>query len=205
MRKYSPLIITIVVIFALSSTLICGTILFQKPNNDISFQQVINKSYSNKEISALKRRFEEENLSLFYFKLKYHPQCIRQTTPESRYAILLGEEDTRIFVFWNEDTNIIYEIFEEHPFLELEDFAEVSIGETCMEDVLLLDPNFSNTSIKATLSTGHIVKEGIVNIEYDVDTRIVQSVQFFSNDEVLELLYESPIIFIPYVFPQDKI
>lgn len=180
--------------------------LFQKPNNDILYSQAIKHTYSNKETDTLNKLFKEDNLPLYYFKLRYRPQCIRKTDSASEYAILLGEDGTRIFVFWNSETNNIYQISHLKNFFDYNDFSKaVVIGETSLDSVIELDSNFSNTSTKANISTGHILRDGVINVEYDSNTKIVKKLQYYSNDEIVDFSDDFPMVFIPYILPKDKL
>ncbi len=204
-RKFLILMVALTALYIVATIIKYSAVFRWNPNNDIEFRQAISTKFSNAEINDLKQRFQDNKLTLFYFKFRYQPQCIRQSTQENEYAILLSEDEKRIFVFWNTTTNKIYAVYEVSAFLKYEDFSTVVIGKTSFEDILLLDPNGTDTSVKASLSTGHIVTEGVVNIEYDVDTQIVKAMQFYSNDEIIDSLSEYPIMFIPYILPQDKI
>lgn len=173
----------------------------RKPDNNENVYQVVNKHFSEEELKQLETDIYQGEISLFNFKLKYRPQCIRETF-QGEYAILLGENDERLFVFWAED-NRLYATYNSQTFLEKKDFESIHIGETQLEDVLLFDKSAVSVPFSLRTFTGHITKDGVFVIEYD-KSNIVLSMDFYSNDDLLSKTNEIPIKLIPYILPQDK-
>lgn len=184
--------------------------LFQKPNNDILYVQSVTRYCSEEDIFELKNCFEEGKLSLSVFLMKYRPQCIRQTINDGRYALLLGDNNTRVFVCWSDTTRKIYNVIIIKQFLENKDFKSLNIGESEYSDILKMDGNSIDISKADEPITGHITSDGVTILKYNVVLEsgtpkyLVKSIDCYSNEDVSEMIRSNPFMSLLYLLPQDK-
>lgn len=81
-----------------------------------------------------------------------------------------------------------------------------------MSDIEILDGSAVYYDLSAVRVTGHIVKEGLVIIEYDhlldgkiLNDPVVKNVNFYSNNEILSMMESNYYVSTtPYILPKDK-
>lgn len=208
----------ILVVFALSiSAFYLGKVLIiklYKPDNEVSYDQVIDRRISSTEIYELKEKYENDGMSLAYFLLKYRPQCIRQSTDDTRYALLRGYYDEMVYVFWNTETNKITNIINKgfrylsgYEYMENSDFDFVEIGKTHFSEIAHRDDSLISVGTTPNPKSAHITKEGVVIVSYKPEEydMIVTAIEYYSNDEIPQLKEKSVLYaLIPYILPKDK-
>lgn len=196
-----------------------------RPENETPYYQVIDRRISSTEIYELKELFENEKLSLQRFLLYYRPQCVRQPTDDTRYALLVGLEDEMVYVFWDVQTNAIINVFDVgyrystgYKYMENKDYDYVVAGETHYSEIAFNDKNLIWVGTNPIPKTAHITKEGVVIISYYADINgkngfeglslgdyKVKEIKYYSNEEIPLLREETPMYYyIPYILPQDK-
>lgn len=204
MKKQKRLIIVLIIIFIASIIVltVCFPI-FQKPDNTTPYEKKITKHYSEKDILFLRRLFEDGRLtSSTAFLLLYRPQCVREIPYGDKYALLLGDDGTKVFVVLGKKR--IANLIIENSFLENKNFESVDIGKTTFEEMLEFDNNSVNLSREVEPATGHITQEGVVVIKYELPNLIVKSIDYYSNEEIINMLQDHPLLVLTYLLPQDK-
>lgn len=183
-----------------------------KYNNEKDFQELITYRYSSEEFSDIQADLKSgKDISLFEIVDSKKIECIRNIEG-IRYALLLSEKNEKLFIFFD-DNNIVTDAFYiENDFLEQKDFINVQEGATLMSDIEILDGSAVYYDLSAVRVTGHIVKEGLVIIEYDrlldgkiLNDPVVKNVNFYSNNEILSMMESNYYVSTtPYILPKDK-
>ncbi len=124
--------------------------------------------------------------------------------------VLLLEDGSNAFVFFDEE-NILYHIMVSNGFQSKEAFCALVMEQLPKNEVMNVDLNRISLPISALELTVHFVQEGICIVEYSqiedgklTDNPIVSSVDFISNESLLE--NEDPFIrlCVPFIFENDK-
>lgn len=206
MKKHKKAILITFLVFAfiVSSLFIIfyySTGLTQKADNHTDLHQVITRRYSQKKLDQLEKLVAENQLTLKSFKVNYRPQCIRETS-QGEYAVLLGENEERFFVFWTKE-NKLYATYRTTEFLERENFSFAQSKPIILDDVLKLDKSTISIPGAAHKYTGHILKEGVLLLEYD-NSLTLQKRTFVSNQDFLQQGNTAYFDFVPVILEQDK-
>lgn len=183
-----------------------------KYDNEQDFQDLITYRYSSGEFSDIQEALKSgKDISLFKIADPKKMECLRNVEG-IKYALLLSEKNEKLFIFFD-DNNIVTDAFYiENDFLEQKDFINVQEGVTLMSDIEILDGSAVYYDLSAVWVTGHIVKEGLIIIEYDrlldgklLNDPVVKSIDFYSNDEILEIMASNYyVLTTPYILPKDK-
>jgi|GEM_PF-1698088 len=228
-KRFRVLCIALLLIFiSILSVIYIGNILIvkaYKPDNKVQYNQVVDRRISSTEIYELKDLFEKDKLSLPHFLFYYRPQCIREPTVDTRYALLVGNEDELVYVFWDVQTNIITNIIDVgyrystgYKYPENKDFEFIVEGETSFSEVAFHDKNLIWCGTNPIPKTAHITKEGVVIITYyaDINDKIdnenfvlgdykVEKIEYCSNENIPIMREKEPMYYaIPCILPQDK-
>lgn len=202
--------ITLIIIINLLILSICINIYVTshtfKYDNNQPISEVSNKRYSKEDIYKLENAFSFSNIYVDYpfweFNLKYKPEIIRKTSV-GYYAILLHEDDSLCFVFWNFE-NKIYSIYRTRGFVSSEEFKNtVSLGKTTFNEMKERVFDFFVYPSSKKIATAHLCIDGIIVVEYD-DYLVAESFEFYSNEKLTEKNNDF-INIVPYILPTDKI
>lgn len=183
-----------------------------KYNNEQDFQELITYRYSSQEFSDIQENLKSGNdINLFEIVDSEKIECIREIE-DIRYALLLSEKNERLFVFLNSDNVVTDSFYIENDFLEQRDFDNVQEGVTLKSDIEALDETPVYYAVSSEMVTGHIVKEGIIIIEYNrflngkkLNNPVVKSINFYGNDEILSIMESNFFVSnTPYILPIDK-
>lgn len=183
-----------------------------KYDNEQDFHDLITYRYTSKEFSDMQEALKSgKDISLFDIADSKKMECLRNVEG-NKYALLLSEKNEKLFIFFD-DNNIVTDAFYiENDFLEQKDFINVQEGVTLMSDIEILDGSAVYYDLSAVWVTGHIVKEGLIIIEYDrlldgklLNDPVVKSIDFYSNDKILEIMASNYyVLTTPYILPKDK-
>lgn len=183
-----------------------------KYNNEQNFQELITYRYSSQDFSDIQEDLKSgKDISLFEIVDSKKIECIRNIK-DTRYTLLLSEKNEKLFIFFDANNVVTNAFYIENDFLEQKDFINVQEGVTLKSDIEILDGSVVYYDVSAVMVTGHIVKEGIVIIEYDrllngkiLNDPVVKSINFYSNDEILSIMDSDYFISTtPYILPIDK-
>lgn len=174
-------------------------------DNESSICMVVNKRYSKKQIDKLEEKISFSNIyadySFWAFNLEYKPECIRKTSL-GYYAVLIHEDKSFCFVFWNFD-NKIYSIYRTNGFVPSTDFKKsIVIGESSFEEIKNVGFDFFGYPFSKKVATAHICTDGILVVDYD-DNWVAESIKFYSNEE-LDDTDDDYLKMVPYILSQDK-
>lgn len=175
-------------------------------DNETPILSLADKRYSKKQIDKLEEEISFSNIYSDYsfseFKLMYDPECIRKT-PFGYYAVLIQDDDSHCFVFWNFQ-NEIYSIYRTNGFASSVEFSEsIVIGESRLSEMRNSNFDFFGYPFSKKVITAHICVDGILLVDYD-DNFVVESFDFYSNEELLKT-EDDYLKMVPYILPQDKL
>lgn len=184
--------------------------------NNMKFDQTTNKNnlltekYPISLIEELKNVAESGHMTFSKFKRDFNIQCVRKTH-QGYYVVLLLEDDSNAFVFFNEEDTLIRIIISK-GFKSKNEFQNQVIEQMPKSEVLSFDTNTIIAPVSAIDITAHIVQEGICIVKYSrsaggeiLADPIVTSVKFFDNESIATC--EDPFIRneIPFIFEVDKV
>lgn len=184
--------------------------------NDMKFDQTTNKNnlltekYPISLIEELKNVADSGHMTFSKFKRDFNIQCVRKTH-QGYYVVLLLEDDSNAFVFFNEEDTLIRIIISK-GFKSKNEFQNQVIEQMPKSEVLSFDTNTIIAPVSAIDITAHIVQEGICIVKYSrsaggemLADPIVTSVKFFDNESIATC--EDPFIRneIPFIFEVDKV
>lgn len=138
-------------------------------NNNRKSSDLITKKYSATDIQALENAIYHSNKIGNYYELKwnYNIQCLRKT-PQGYYAILLQEDEKRVFVFMNDNLEIEELLIADQTFKSKNDFEKIVKNQSVpffeLDD---FDINYFPSRSSIYYANAHIVKEGGVYIIVD--------------------------------------
>lgn len=184
--------------------------------NNMKFDQTTNKNnlltekYPISLIEELKNVADSGHMTFSKFKRDFNIQCVRKTH-QGYYVVLLLEDDSNAFVFFNEEDTLIRIIISK-GFKSKNEFQIQVIEQMPKSEVLSFDTNTIIAPVSAIDITAHIVQEGICIVKYSrsaggeiLADPIVTSVKFFDNESIATC--EDPFIRneIPFIFEVDKV
>ena len=184
--------------------------------NNMKFDQTTNKNnlltekYPISLIEELKNVADSGHMTFSKFKRDFNIQCVRKTH-QGYYVVLLLEDDSNAFVFFNEEDTLIRIIISK-GFKSKNEFQNQVIEQKPKSEVLSFDTNTIIAPVSAIDITAHIVQEGICIVKYSrsaggeiLADPIVTSVKFFDNESIATC--EDPFIRneIPFIFEVDKV
>ena len=184
--------------------------------NNMKFDQTTNKNnlltekYPISLIEELKNVADSGHMTFSKFKRDFNIQCVRKTH-QGYYVVLLLEDDSNAFVFFNEEDTLIRIIISK-GFKSKNEFQNQVIEQMPKSEVLSFDTNTIIAPVSAIDITAHIVQEGICIVKYSrsaggeiLADPIVTSVKFFDNESIATC--EDPFIRneIPFLFEVDKV
>lgn len=184
--------------------------------NNMKFDQTTNKNnlltekYPISLIEELKNVADSGHMTFSKFKRDFNIQCVRKTH-QGYYVVLLLEDDSNAFVFFNEEDTLIRIIISK-GFKSKNEFQNQVIEQMPKSEVLSFDTNTIIAPVSAIDITAHIVQEGICIVKYSrsaggemLADPIVTSVKFFDNESIATC--EDPFIRneIPFIFGVDKV
>lgn len=184
--------------------------------NNMKFDQTTNKNnlltekYPISLIEELKNVADSGHMTFSKFKRDFNIQCVRKTH-QGYYVVLLLEDDSNAFVFFNEEDTLIRIIISK-GFKSKNEFQNQVIEQMPKSEVLSFDTNTIIAPVSAIDITAHIVQEGICIVKYSrsaggeiLADPIVMSVKFFDNESIATC--EDPFIRneIPFIFEVDKV
>lgn len=184
--------------------------------NNMKFDQTTNKNnlltekYPISLIEELKNVADSGHMTFSKFKRDFNIQCVRKTH-QGYYVVLLLEDDSNAFVFFNEEDTLIRIIISK-GFKSKNEFQNQVIEQMPKSEVLSFDTNTIIAPVSAIDITAHIVQEGICIVKYSrsaggemLADPIVTSVKFFDNESIATC--EDPFIRneIPFIFEVDKV
>lgn len=181
-------------------------------NNEQSYQELITYKYDSDEFYSIRETLDSGNeIALFDVIANENIECVRKIEDIS-YLILLSEMDEKLFVFFDADFKVTGSYCVKDEFLNEDDFASVQTGTTQSSLIFEMDKNRIFYPFDTDLKTGHITKEGIVIISYNImgdgeilNDPVVESIEFYNNDEILKMREDNFFIQImPYILPIDK-
>ena len=182
----------------------------------MKFDQTTNKNnlltekYPISLIEELKNVADSGHMTFSKFKRDFNIQCVRKTH-QGYYVVLLLEDDSNAFVFFNEEDTLIRIIISK-GFKSKNEFQIQVIEQMPKSEVLSFDTNTIIAPVSAIDITAHIVQEGICIVKYSrsaggeiLADPIVTSVKFFDNESIATC--EDPFIRneIPFIFEVDKV
>lgn len=184
--------------------------------NNMKFDQTTNKNnlltekYPISLIEELKNVADSGHMTFSKFKRDFNIQCVRKTH-QGYYVVLLLEDDSNAFIFFNEEDTLIRIIISK-GFKSKNEFQNQVIEQMPKSEVLSFDTNTIIAPVSAIDITAHIVQEGICIVKYSrsaggeiLADPIVTSVKFFDNESIATC--EDPFIRneIPFIFEVDKV
>lgn len=184
--------------------------------NNMKFDQTTNKNnlltekYPISLIEELKNVADSGHMTFSKFKRDFNIQCVRKTH-QGYYVVLLLEDDSNAFVFFDEEDTLIRIIISK-GFKSKNEFQNQVIEQMPKSEVLSFDTNTIIAPVSAIDITAHIVQEGICIVKYSrsaggeiLADPIVTSVKFFDNESIATC--EDPFIRneIPFIFEVDKV
>lgn len=211
-RKIIIIIVVIICILIFGICLLRGEKMKINYNNEQNFLELITYRYSSQDFSDIQEDLKSgRDISLFEIVDPKKIECIRNIE-DTRYALLLSEKNEKLFIFFDANNVVTDAFYIENDFLEQSDFINVQEGVTLKSDIEILDRSVVYYDVSAVMVTGHIVKEGIVIIEYDrllngkiLNDPVVKSINFYSNDEILLIMDSDYFVSTtPYILPIDK-
>lgn len=173
-------------------------------NNEKSIKELVTVEYTDLELKRLTDRIDSgEPITLGDVKKDFSIECMRKTDQGS-YLVLLRNDKVNYFIFLNDELQVDrYLIAEE--FKRYSDFDFVEKNVTTKSMIL----NFDSTAIigsgfSSDFSTKHILKDGLLIIQYNEKDEKVKSIIFYDEEEYKKdsKIYTS--LFIPYVIPLDR-
>lgn len=179
--------------------------------NNMKFDQTTNKNnlltekYPISLIEELKNVADSGHMTFSKFKRDFNIQCVRKTH-QGYYVVLLLEDDSNAFVFFDEEDTLIRIIISK-GFKSKNEFQNQVIEQMPKSEVLSFDTNTIIAPVSAIDITAHIVQEGICIVKYSrsaggeiLADPIVTSVKFFDNESIATC--EDPFIRneIPFIF-----
>lgn len=181
-------------------------------NNELGFNELVTYRYSSDELHRIQQYIADgTNISLFEIIDSDKMECARKLE-DTRYIILLSDKDEKLFVFFNSDYVITAEYYVEEEFLGEKDFEKIQVGITRESDIETLDKSTIYYDVSVETVTGHIVKEGIIIIEYDrfsdgkiLNDPLVKKIKVYKNDEILNVMkLDFFVMSTPFILSIDK-
>lgn len=173
-----------------------------KYDNETPLSYDESRKYSENEIDKLQNGIWAWEIDFRQFNKKYKPQCIRKT-PQGYYAVLVQEDYSLCFVFWNSE-NRLYCTYRTDGLVPSEEFkSRIVIGKSSLESIMSSGFDFFPFLISKITVTGHICSDGVLVVKYN-ENCIAQSTEFYSNEELSSKPTEFPAEDVPYILPQDK-
>lgn len=191
---------------------VTGDDIIKKYNNEVGCNDLVKTVYTQEKFSELENRlqsYKEKSLNLSELLDDYNFECIRKISENDYYTVILREDNSKLFVFFNSDCEITnYIMF--NNFKKTEDFNFIKKNVTHESEVIDFDKQYITYPVSAVNVTGHITKNGVIIIKYSrmADEvlqydNIVDEVEFFEDDSIKD----SDNFFIkntPYILPIDK-
>lgn len=161
-----------------------GKVLYQLPENKTngirnSEMQSANLPYSIRENISLVIR--SDNIKEIYGE----PDIIREL-PGKSYEIRKMADESLLFVFYDKETNSVYDIWRLKNLLSHQTFAEIHTGQATSEDILKIDPYTKVFELsKETGLSEHRLKENeiiIINYKKSKGDWVVEDVNYIKPD-----------------------
>ena len=184
-------------------------------NNFLSLEQSIHATYSKYEVE----QFHQEQLDAYsnggsYFTMEdvqkyFDIECTRKNCFGNYYVPLKLDEGGYAFIFLSPELVVKLNILVYTKMPSKDDFNFIKENETLIDEIRSFDFNTIEYPLSSVelLTTGHIVKEGVLIIRYRSGA-IVKSVEFFPNESIPALQEQEGInwfvLGVPYLLPQDK-
>lgn len=175
-------------------------------SNEKTAEELITIRYSKAQLSQLEERYNKDpDITFDELSNEFKFECVRYTG-SSYYVILMQNDGTKAFLFFKPDMSL--KVFSRYTnFLSLHDFNFVKLGETTIDEVMEMDPNYLLLPFSSSTTTAHIVKEGGIFIEYDKKHGAiwVKSIEYLDNDCISQLEEDDITLYsIPYILDIDK-
>lgn len=181
-------------------------------NNEQNYKELITYKYESDEFCSIIEALNSGNeLALFDVISNEKIECAREID-DIRYLILLSETDEKLFIFFDDNYKITSYYYIKGEFLKEDDFANIQTEVTPSSVIFEMDQNRILYPFDVIYITGHITQEGIIIISYSrirdrkiLEDPIVESIEIYKNDEILEMRKDNLIIqYTPYILPIDK-
>ena len=176
-------------------------------DNECNYYDVITRTYTKEDIDDLNKQLYTSVVTYNQFEKQFIVECMRKTEYHY-YVILLQDDGTRVFLFFDTDTMVLRNIYSVKNFKtkkEVEEHLAIQSNIT-KKTVLQFDENTYFMEFNSVESTAHYVDEGVFIIQYErtidgIDNNsLVSEIDFFSN--VDESVFAQ--LGIPYILPIDK-
>lgn len=204
MKKICVIFCLIIVVIVCSGG--CETI---KINNTNHYTELVTKKYSTDQIESLKESIFKEEMKWSKFTRQFSVQCMRETY-QGYYVVLLQENGDKVFVFADKNMKL-YRVVNIDEFKTKDELMFQISKLTTKSEVLSMDPEPFFMPVSAFSMTAHYVKEGVVLVTYTrtkdgivLSDQIIDSMEFYSNDELLEDSNTLVGICVPYILEMDK-
>lgn len=198
MKEKKVLFIIFMMLFIIMGNFILNGCSYRKSyNNDESIENLITEKHETEEFEKFTSNWHKYNYSSI--KKTFKIECKRKTC-QGYYAVFLRQDNARLFVFFDEDFNVsnYYLLEKSYTF---SDFEFIKIGVTSQEEVESFDSNtIIYPTFSADYSTKHILKDGVLIIDYDYNS-IVKACYVISDEEITE---EYSNQYIPLILSIDK-
>ncbi len=178
-------------------------------NNNVSADLVINETYSESDIVTLKNNIDSNVITYNEIQKKFRIECLRHTF-QGYYLILNLDSNKRAFLFFDDALKLTSIIIKD-KFLVLDDFDFIELYKTRSDKIVDFDKDTIVFPVSSVYATGHILADGYLLIFYDMvvdgvllDSPVVKSTEFTSNEELEKKLDDFWIECAPYILPIDK-
>lgn len=210
MKKVIQLMfLVIVILLTVISIIIFVGVNDMKYNNTVDKTHVITKIYSTSKIKKLKEEVESGSISYEEFKLDFKVECLRKTY-QGYYIVLLQSDGRNVFVFMD-NMSQLNDVIVFDSFNSKEDFNVFITNQTAKGEVISFDPNAIYLPISSKDITAHIVKEGIVIVNYVrmvdgvlLKDPLVDTIEFIENKDIPALNNDLVSLNVPYILDVDK-
>ena len=123
-----------------------------KYNNEQDFLEIITYRYSSQDFAAICEKLKSNNnINIFDILDSDKMECIRKIE-DTKYVLLLSEENERLFIFFDSDNIVTDSYYIEKDFLEQSDFKNIQEDVTLKSDVETLDKSPSKIPTLTMLS-----------------------------------------------------
>ena len=138
-------------------------------------------------------------------------QCLRKTY-QGYYAVLLQDDGKYAFVFMNKNGKL-YEMLLIDEIKGKKEYSFIEQGKTTENEILSFDKNAILLPVSSSVSTVHIVHEGLLVITYTrfnektqriLDDPLVKSVVFYEDEDFPLKDNEMINKNVPYILAIDK-
>lgn len=180
-------------------------------NNNSDYSNLISTIYSYDEFVEFGKSITYDNVSFDNFNALYKTECIRKTF--QGYYVVLKLDDNRIGFTFFDDSKQLKNTLIVSNFRNSCEFDFITNKATTKNEINDFDQNYFSMPISAVDIDCHITTDGMIVIKYSRKMNLyeeskynasVESIEFYSNDELTK---ESDNFFInntPYILPIDK-